>query len=212
MQKNNYAGKFIAIEGLDGSGQSTQVQLLSDFLIKNGHSVVSTKEPTKDSEAGKKIRQILNKNTSENTPVKPVYFQELFAQDRGEHLEKLVVPALREGKIVISDRYCFTSFAYGMAEGVDLDYLIKINENFLMPDLTIILKVSPAVCLKRIEERGSKKEFFERMDHFSRAVKNFEILPERFDNVYIIDGERPIDGVHQNIKALVKDYGLAHTI
>lgn len=208
MRKNPYSGKFIVIEGLDGSGQSTQVQLLSDFLTKNGNSVVQTKEPTKDSEAGQKIREILNKSYK----AEPREFQELFAQDRKWHLENVVIPALEEGRMVISDRYFFTSFAYGMAEGVDLDYLIKINQNFLMPDLAIVLRVSPEVCLRRIEERGSKKEFFERADHFRKAGNNFEILPQRFENVYIIDGEKPIEEAHQDIKTLIKVHGLARKI
>src|SRR3989338_4884308 len=120
MGKNPYPGKFIVFEGLDGSGQSTQAAPLRDFLIKNGHEVVLTKEPTKDSEAGKKIREALGKNTE----VSPMYLQGLFAEDRKEHLDKVIIPALMGGKTVISDRYFFSSFAFGAASGVDLKKLI----------------------------------------------------------------------------------------
>lgn len=205
MRQNSHPGKFIVIEGLDGSGQSTQVKLLGDFLIKNGYNVVPTKEPTKDSEAGKKIRQILDKNTQ----VEPMDFQELFAKDRKEHLEKLIIPALKEGKTVISDRYFFSSFAYGASSGADLEQLIQINSEFLMPDLSIILKVKPEVCLERIGKRGEPQTLFEEKEKLIKTWETYKIMPERFENVYIIDGEKPIEEVRQNIKDILQDYGLA---
>ena len=201
MQKNTYSGKFIVVEGLDGSGQSTQVQLLSDFLMQNGYSVVSTKEPTKDSEAGKKIRQVLDKNTE----VAPMYLQELFIQDRREHLDNLIIPALRDGKMVISDRYFFSTFAFGASSGVNLEELIELNQDFLMPDLTFILGVSPEVCIERMGKRGEPQTLFEEKEKLARVWEIYKIMPNRFENVYIIDGEKPIEEVRQNIKALLHD-------
>ena len=99
MKKNLYSGKFIVFEGLDGSGQSTQSKLLAGFLKKKHYKVLLTKEPTPDSEAGKKIRKILDKKLK----VKPAAFQKLYAKDRKEHLGKEIVPALKKGKIVISE-------------------------------------------------------------------------------------------------------------
>jgi len=202
MQKNTYAGKFIVFEGLDGSGQSTQAQFLTDFLIKNGHTVVSTKEPTKDSEAGQKIRQILDKK---NTGVQPLYLQKLFAEDRGEHLEKLIIPSLKDGKMVISDRYFFSSFAFGASSGVNLEELIKLNQDFLMPDLTIILKVSPEVCMERIGKRGEPQTLFEKAEKLRKVWQVYQLLPDRFENVYIIDGEKPIEVVHENVKTILQN-------
>lgn len=201
MQKNIYSGKFIVIEGLDGSGQSTQVQLLSDFLIKNGHSVISTKEPTKESEAGKKIRQVLDKSYE----VEPRKLQELFTQDRREHLDNLIVPALQDGKMVISDRYFFSTFAFGASSGAGLEELIKMNEEFLMPDFTVILKVRPEICMERIGKRGEPQTLFEEKEKLTKVWETYQIMPERFENVYIIDGEKPIEAVHQNIKVLLQD-------
>lgn len=103
MEKNSYKGKFIVFEGLDGSGQSTQSGLLRDFLIKKGYKVLLTKEPTLNSKFGKKIKRVLNKK--ERVSAKKL--QELFTQDRKEHLEKTIIPALKKGEIVISDRYFF---------------------------------------------------------------------------------------------------------
>src|SRR4030042_3818232 len=146
MLKNPYPGKFIVFEGLDGSGQSTQTAFLRDFLIGKGYQVVFNKKLTKDSGVGKRIIEILGKKTK----IEPKELQELFAKDRKEHLENLIIPALKENKIVISDRYAFSSFAYGVSGGIDLGYLMNINDEFLLPDFTIILKVEPRVCLERI--------------------------------------------------------------
>src|SRR4030042_2908685 len=189
MIKNSYPGKFIVFEGLDGSGQSTQVGLLKDFLIKNGHKVALTKEPTKDSEAGKKIRDILDKITK----IQPQQLQELFAGDRGEHLKRVIIPVLKEGEIVISDRYFFSSFAYGTSEGVDLEWLIKLNDKFLFPDLTFILKVSPEICLQRIQKRGEANTYFEQVNKLKKVWETYDIFPSRFENIYIIDGEKTIE-------------------
>jgi dTMP kinase len=199
MQKNTCQGKFIVIEGLDGSGQSTQAGLLRDFLIREGFEVILTKEPTLNSEAGKKIRKILDKELGVN----PKELQELFTQDRKEHLENKILPALREGKVVISDRYFFSTFAYGVADGLDLDWLIKINNEFLLPDLTFILKVSPEVCIQRIERRGEKIKLFEKKEKLEKVWQTYEILPKRFENVYMIEGEKSIEEVFSQIKKVV---------
>ena len=198
MKKNNYPGKFIVIEGLDGSGQSTQASLLKDHL-----SAVLTKEPTKDSLAGKKIKKILE----EKETISSLELQKLFTEDRKEHLENIVIPALEKGNTVISDRYFFSSFAYGSSDGLDLDWLIEINKDFLLPDLTIILKVAPELCLKRIERRGSPVTLFEKTEKLEKVWAEYERLANKFDNVYInvyiIDGEKSIKEVFDEIKALV---------
>ncbi|MFH1575832.1 MAG: dTMP kinase [Candidatus Nealsonbacteria bacterium] len=199
MFKNPNPGKFIVFEGLDGSGQSTQAVLLKDFLTQKGLEVVLTKEPTLDSEAGKKIRQALDKILE----VTPRTLQELFTQDRKEHLEKLVIPSLKEGKIVISDRYFFSTFAYGVFSGLDLNWLMKINDEFLIPDLTFILKVRPETCVARIEKRGTAKTLFEEAEKLSRVWQTYAILPNHIENVYMIDGEKSIEEVFAEVKSLV---------
>lgn len=200
MIKNNYPGKFIVFEGLDGSGQSTQADLLRNFLIEKGLKVVLTKEPTLDSEAGKKIRQVLDKMFE----VSPRTLQELFTQDRKEHLENLIVPALKEGKTVISDRYFFSTFAYGVYSGLDLERLKKINDEFLIPDLTFILKVNPETCITRIEKRGVNKTLFEEAAKLAKIWETYAILPNHIENAYIIDGEKSVDEVFLQVKLLIR--------
>ena len=132
MIKNTYLGKFIVVEGLDGSGKSSQVDLLIEYLKKNGKDVVVTKEPTMDSESGRKIKQALKKEIV----IEPLELQKLYVQDRKEHLENKVMPALKEGKFVVSSRYAFSTFAYGYSDGLDVNLLIDMNKEFLLPDLT----------------------------------------------------------------------------
>ena len=196
MQKNNYPGKFIVLEGLDGSGQSTQVGLLKDFLIEKGLKAIQTKEPTIDSEAGRKIREVLEKKIK----LDHMELQKLFAQDRKEHLENLIIPALKRGEFVVSDRYFLSSFAYGASDGIDLDWLIQINDDFLLPDKVFILKVKPAVCISRIEKRGMEKTLFEKEQKLAKVWETYEILPGRLANCTIVDGEKPIKEVFNNIK------------
>lgn len=199
MEKNSYQGKFIVFEGLDGSGQSTQASLLRGFLIEKNYQVVLTKEPTIQSEAGRRIKEVLEKRSE----ITPSGLQELFAKDRGEHLRNIVIPSLKEGRAVISDRYFFSSFAYGASEGLDLEWLIRINNDFLLPDLTIILEVRPEVCISRIEGRGSEKTLFEKKEKLAKVWEVYEKLPVRFENVKVIDGEKPIEEVFSQVKEAV---------
>lgn len=162
--------------------------------------MILTKEPTLNSEAGKIIREILDKKSE----VKPQKLQELFASDRGQHLKNEILPALKKEKIVISDRYFFSSFAYGMAQGLPLNWLIKINSKFLLPDLTFILRVRPKICLERIHKRRSEKTLFEDLKGLNKAYLEYGALSKKFKNVKLIDGERSISEVFSNVKKIVQ--------
>ncbi|MCD6412210.1 dTMP kinase [bacterium] len=198
--KNFYPGKFIVFEGLDGSGQTTQATLLKDFLEKEGKKVLLTKEPTKNSPFAKKIEKILEKKEK----ISPFKLQKLFALDRAWHLEKEIIPALKKGKIVISDRYFFSSFAYGASEGLSLKNLIKLNQKFLLPDLTLILKVSPKKCIQRIKKRGEKITLFEKEKKLKKVWGFYQKFPKMFEKVKLIDGEEEIKKVFQKVKKEVK--------
>jgi len=200
MKENSYPGKLIVIEGLDGSGHSTQAGLLKNYLQKIGKKVILTREPTLDSVAGRKIRQVLDKKIK----ISAKELQRLFAKDRQEHLKNKVIPALKADKIVVSDRYFFSSFAYGVSDGLDLNWLIKINDKFLLPDDSFILKVRPKICLKRIEGRGSAKTLFEKEKKLAEVWQTYKILPKMFKNVKIINGEQLIESVFKNIRKSIR--------
>lgn len=199
MNFSEYPGKLIVFEGLDGSGQSTQANLLGLFLRKKRYLVVLTKEPTSDSQAGKKIRKILDKEIQ----VEPTELQKLFAQDRKEHLENLIIPNLKKGKIVISARYFLSSVAFGSPES-DMAWLIKLNSDFILPDITFILDAPPEICLERIKKRGKKLHLFEKKEKMVLALKNYLVLSKRFMNTYWINGNLPEKEVFKQIKEVIE--------
>jgi len=199
MTENSYSGEFVVFEGLDGSGQTTQAKLLKEYLEEQGFKVLMTKEPTLDSLAGKKIRQILD----EKEEISPAELQKLFVQDRKEHLENEILPALKRGEVVISDRYFFSTFAFGAASGLDLEWLIDLNKDFPVPDLTFILKARPETCLQRIEKRGTAKTLFEKKEKMGKAWQVYEILLQRFENLFLIDAEQSIEQVFNQIKKII---------
>jgi len=136
-------GKLIVIEGIDGSGKSTLSKHLKETLEKNGFSVLLTKEPT-DGEYGKILRERIKKGNL--TPEEEL---ELFIKDREEHVRKEINPALRQGKIVICDRYFISNMAYQGARGLDYREILKKNSGFPLPDLVIFLDISPELALSR---------------------------------------------------------------
>ena len=195
-----YTGKFIVFEGLDGSGQTTQTNLLKDFLSKRGYRVLITKEPTLDSQAGKLIRAALDKEKE----FSPKELQQLFAEDRKEHVNNVIIPALQTGIWVISDRYFFSSFAFGASDGIDLEWLIKINKEFLLPDVTFLLQVSPEVCVQRIQTRGKSLQLFEYEEKLKNVWKAYKKVEDRFNVIRIIDGEQSIEKVSENVTSIIQ--------
>lgn len=198
MKKNIYPGKFIVFEGIDGSGKSTQTKLLKKYLEEQGFLVTLTKEPTNNSSVSQKIRQILNKEVIAGAKE----LQELFIQDRKEHLEKVVIPSLKEGKIVISDRYYFSTIVYGESERVSKEWLIEKNKDFLAPDTTIIIDLDPKICIERITANRSSIDLFEKIGKLEKVRDNYKDIAKKFQNIYIIDGNEEIERVHNEIKKI----------
>ncbi|MEK9209541.1 MAG: dTMP kinase [Patescibacteria group bacterium] len=193
MEKN-YSGKFIVFEGLDGSGQSTQAALLKKELEEKNIPALLTKEPTDRPPIGTLVRQILKKEIVVN----PQTLQFLFCADRGEHLEKEITPALEKGNWVISDRYFYSTLAYGALD-LDFNWLLKLNEKFLKPDIVFLLKTTPKTSLKRIDCRG-QREFFEQEQKLEKVWQNYERISKITPEIKIIDGEKSIAEVFEQIK------------
>lgn len=189
-------GLFVVIEGPDGSGKTSQCNLLKDYL---GRRAMITKEPTKTSSVAEKIDRVLKKQEV----VDALELQRLFAIDRGEHLAKVVRPEVSKGKIVISDRYFFSSFAYG-AMDCDLRKIMEFNGEFETPDLTIILMITPEMCIERLKGRGGMKfEFFEEIGKLGKVIENYKAIAPKFQNVHFVNGDRSILEVHKDIVKLL---------
>lgn len=189
---------FITLEGLDGSGQSTQAALLARKLRRTGHRVTTTKEPT-DDVVGKLIRRRLQGKWQTNMEC----LQLLFVADRAHHLEKVILPALKKGQVVISDRYFLSTLAFGSLE-VDQEWLRQLNSKFLVPDITFLLKVSPEECLRRMKASREKLEFFEKLQTLKIVWLGYQKAAKKVRNVVIVNGERPPEIIAQEIFKLVK--------
>ncbi len=186
-------GKFVVIEGLDGSGASTQAAMLSEYLASSGYKALVTKEPTNNLIGGL-IRGQLTHEWKSN----PECLQLLFAADRSHHLEKEIIPALEQGFIVISDRYMYSSLAFGSID-CDMDWLKSINSKFMVPDVSIILDVPPETYVERIGRSRAGFELFEDKSKLEKVRRAFDLLSKEYPGVAAIDGTQPVNRVSMAI-------------
>lgn len=197
---------FIAIEGLDGSGGTTQSRLLKEWLEQNGHNVHLTREPS-EGPVGKFIKSSLLSNVQER-PLGENIFPYLFAADRQDHLDNEIFPALKKGKFVITDRYYHSSFAYqGLTLGIP--FVANLNSVFRKPDLTLILWLQPEVSFERIKMRGAPVERYETLDHLRSIEESYRSVlahcRAQGENIIRVDARGTIDEVHQKVIALVQE-------
>lgn len=188
-------GILIAVEGIDGAGKTTQVRRLAEVLERAGFDVVTTKEPTDRSEWGRLIRASAVTGRLDLT-------RELhaFLEDRREHVESLIGPALQAGKIVLVDRYYFSSVAYQGARGGDAAKILRLNEAFApVPDLLVHLEVEPAVGIARIRSRGDQENTFEQEADLRRAGEIFGTIDRPF--LLRLDGRLSIEEITHLILA-----------
>ncbi len=195
-----HKGLFIVFEGLDGSGSSTQASMLKDYLKTFGLSPHVTKEPTNNLIGGL-IRGALTKEWQPSIQC----LELLFAADRAHHLDREIIPSLKAGKVVISDRYFFSTIAFGSIE-CSAEWLKSLNRNFLDPDLTFLIKVPPEECIRRIGKSRFEFELFEEVEKLNKVWFAYEALAKEHDNVFIIDGTQPVEVVHKRIISILQDY------
>lgn len=205
------AGAFIVFEGLDGSGTTTQATLLARALRSDGLEVLSTREPS-DGPIGTLIRQALSGRLvlpGGAGPLAPETLALLYAADRTDHLHAKVRPALLDGKVVISERYLLSSLAYQGAEMASAGpWLQVVNEHAQPPDLTIYLRVPPAVAAQRRRARGGAQELFEDEVVQVRVAAEYEHTISRlYDswNIVAMDGSRGEEGVARDVLKLVRE-------
>lgn len=198
-------GLLIAFEGIDGSGKSTQLALLKEYLEEKGYSVVATKEPT-DGPWGRQIKELPFIGQAEVKRHPPGKELELFTQDRGDHVERVIGPALKEGKIVLTDRYYFSTMAYQGALGIDPNEIEEMNEAFApRPDLVLLLVCPPKVALARIRKNRKKGlDPFERERYLERVQEIYQRLDRPF--IAKIETNLPEAQVARNIQAQVEKF------
>lgn len=194
LKRNPYPGKLIALEGIDGSGKTTQVDLLADE-IKKKKEVFITKNPT-DGEIGKFIRKVL----SQEIVLPSVTFQYLFSADRQVQAQE-VEEYLKKGHWVVTDRYFWSALAYGVVDrGGDTNEanqllvaqgILSHYHQFIVPDYTFYLEISLDTAMKRLNESTKQKELYEERGQLERIKSAYEFLLKKFpQEIIIIDGEK----------------------
>ncbi|MDV3103152.1 dTMP kinase [Thermococcus waiotapuensis] len=207
-------GIFIVLEGIDGAGKSTQAKMLAEWFEKRGYEVVLTKEPT-DTAFGKLIRRLVltggREGIIDGARISHEAEALLFAADRAEHVDKLICPSLEAGKVVISDRYFYSSLAYQWARGLDLEWLIDLNRFAIRPDLAVLLDLPVKESMRRINRRSLKSEF-DKIAVLQRKVReNYLKLVEMFPEMRIVNAQNSIEDIHNDIVGLIEEEILKKT-
>lgn len=189
---------FVTFEGLDGSGKSTQAELLRARLDADGEQVVATREPG-GTELGEQIRDLV----LHGGHVTPWAEALLYAASRAQHVEEVIRPALARGASVICDRYVDSSVAYqGVARGLGLERVLELNliaVGGLLPDRTFLLVLDPTAVPERV---GGERDRLEREsdDFYSRAGEGYRELAERFpERIVTLDASRPAEELAEEV-------------
>lgn len=207
FKRNPYMGKYIALEGIDGCGKTTQVAALKETLEKSGKTVVTRHEPTRKGPIGELIHKVLQAREK----ISPVSLQYLFSADRAV-LQATVIDALRKGKIVISDRCFWSSIPYGLADRESLDYsnegevltvaysLLSFYHQFMVPDYTFYLDISIDKALIRLSAMHKTQEIYEKKEKLEKIAKGYQWLLKKFPKeITVVNGKQPVESATKEI-------------
>lgn len=214
FRRNPYKGKYIAIEGIDGSGKTTQLAALSSYFEKVGNSVVATREPRKEEGVvGELIQKILHGKTT----IPPIAFQYLFSAERSIHHAELIIPSLEIGKVVLSDRCFWSAVPYGIMDrdGEVTDQsgdwllvsqsILSLYHQFIVPDITIYLDVPLSLAMKRLrDEQTKEKEIYETEAQLKKTIKGYKWLLQKFPKEFtVIDASKSVEEVTTEILSAI---------
>ena len=200
-------GKFIALEGVDGSGKSTQIGHLVRRLEEQGVTCHATREPT-----GRPVGALIRQALTGQTPLDPRVIAALYAADRIDHLvngEDGLLSLVERGITVVTDRYYFSSYAYHSVD-MDMDWVIGANSvsaELLRPTLTVFLDVPVELALERIRQGRDRVELFEKEDRLRKTRALYFEAFERLkgtEAVAVVDGDGPEDEVARRVWAVVE--------
>lgn len=205
--KPNKRGIFIAFEGIDGCGKSTQIRKLTHHIFeKNKHfHIVLTRNPYKNAD----IRKILTEDSDPYSQAEKL--ANLYIDDRKMHADELVKPNLEKGYFVLTDRYKLSTISYQAAQGLLMEDLIKRQEELPTPDMTFIVDVSPEVAKQRMQKedisiRGKEHKFEANLEFAKKLRENYlksaELMRARGEKVFVINGERTPDEIFSEIKGI----------
>jgi dTMP kinase len=197
-------GHFITFEGIEGCGKSTQIQLLQEWLVSQGRSVILTREPG-GTELGEQIRTLL-KTGSAAKFFSPKAELLLFEASRAQHVEEKILPAIAQGDDVLCDRFFDSSVVYQGAARKIPDATIAFLNNFatgnLQPDLTIIIDITPKESIARLAARGSEIDRIERegIDFFKAVRDGYLKMSRNNPRFVVVGGDQNIDDIQNEIR------------
>ena len=200
-------GKFITLEGIEGSGKSTSLQTITDYLDNLNIEFIVTKEPG-GGPLGRDLRKILLDKQSVITPEVELL---LMMADRKDHIDNLVLPNLQNGVWIISDRYLDSSYAYqGGGRQIDtskIDLLTKLL-NLPMPDLTLLFDLSPEMALERAKKRSELDRFESEPLAFHTRIRDaYKLLAQQDPNRFVlIDAAKNLDSVQNQVQNCIGEF------
>lgn len=193
MHSKNMRGKLIVFEGTDGTGKTTQRDLLGRYLQNKGYPVIITKEPT-DGPYGQKIRDLYQHRDRYSREEE----LELFLADRRQHVTEVLQPALLDGKIILCDRYYFSTAAYQGALGLDPEAILALNDFAPEPDLVLLFQASLDIGIQRITSgRGEALNNFEQRQFLEKVAAIFATIKRPY--IVNIDASGAIEDIHLSV-------------
>lgn len=216
LKRNPYKGFYIAIEGVDGSGKTTQAKKIADYFKTKGKEVVQIREPRKEGVIGDIIQKILTGKLK----MPSLALQYLFSTDRVLNQEDVIIPALSEGKTIVSDRCFWSAIVYGILDRTsgrydykDADFMLIAHSilspyhQFIVPNNTFYLKISLDTALSRIAKKEDVKEIYEDKEKLKKVINGYDWLSTKFaKEITVIDGEESVEKVTEDIVGRIKNH------
>ena len=202
FRRNEFAGKLITFCGLDGCGKSTMIKMLSDELAQEGYEVLVTKQPTDMMRKTDIFRTFMDQPDHSNYEYRSLSL--MAAADRIQHVNHVILPALKAGKIVICDRYFFSCLANLRARGYkDDSWIYDISRSIIKPDLAFFLDVTPAVAMMRVRERPEEKDRFVDVDLQYKLHDEYRDIALLNQGILLSSDDKP-ENTYENIISLVR--------
>ncbi len=201
------SGKLYTFEGVDGAGKTTIIKEVQKALLKKGvkkRQIILTAEPS-DSAFGRKVREMLSsgKNPSEDGEE----FLALYVLDRKFHLKKTILPAVFDGKIVLCDRYKYSTLVYQSLQGISPKKIVQMHKGMLVPDAVFVLDLPVEKALERLSNSHRKNsELFEKKPFLAKARKKFLGLKKFFpkEKIIVVDASKPLKETAEKIASIIK--------
>lgn len=201
-------GLFITVEGTDGSGKTTQIKLMEQYLRNKGHEVILSREP-----GGTRISEMIRDLIldPQNKDIDPLTEMILYAASRAQHVSQVIRPAIESGKFVICDRFVDSSYAYqGCGRGVDLKTVADVNRvavDGVVPDITFFLDLDPRIAIeRRIKSTGADRIEQEKMDFHIRVYEGYKKMAILYpDRIKTIDASKAIEEISSQMNSYLEE-------